>query len=157
MFSVNFYMEGEDKKSIWPGFSENSRVLRWICDRVDNLCDATRTAIGYLPMYRAFDTTGLGLKPQQVHKLIEVNTELWLAEIKRIRANFERFGTLRFPTTLTDQLGLLEKRLSLQEDEPPTHNKELLVRKTLHQSSLSFFFLKLLKRTGHTILYLGLG
>jgi len=126
IFSVNWYLEGEDGKPIWPGFAENSRVLRWICERVDRTVEATHTPIGCIPTYRDFDTTGLDLLPQQVHKLIEVSPEKWFEEIKSIRKHFEKFGST-LPRALMDQLESLEKRLHVQEDQPPTHNKSLLV------------------------------
>jgi phosphoenolpyruvate carboxykinase (GTP) len=124
IFSVNWFLE-DNGKYLWPGFGENSRVLKWICERVDGAAEADRTSIGFVPSFRSFDTTGLDLSPSVVHKLLEVSHSEWRTEIPGIRKFFQTLGS-RLPSALTEQLDLLEKRLQLSHDQPPTHNKKLL-------------------------------
>jgi len=110
---------------IWPGFGENSRVLKWICERIDGTGLATRTPIGYVPAQRGLDTAGMNISPDRVLKLLKVDAEAWLKEVSSIRQFFDTLGP-KLPNDLTRQLDQLEKRLHVHEDQPPTHNKALL-------------------------------
>jgi phosphoenolpyruvate carboxykinase (GTP) len=125
IFSVNWFQEDENKKPVWPGFGENSRVLQWICDRIDGNCDATRTAIGYVPSTRDFNSTGLDVTVDALMKLFAIDSAEWLGEVEQIKKSFQTFGA-QFPAELTEQADQLEKRLHVGEDQPPTHNKQLL-------------------------------
>ena len=110
---------------IWPGFGENSRVLKWICERIDGTGLATRTPIGYIPAQRGLDLDGLNISPDRVLKLLQVDTQAWLKEVGAIRTFFNTLGP-KFPHDITKQLDQLEKRLHIDEDVAPTNNKALL-------------------------------
>ena len=110
---------------VWPGFGENSRVLKWICERIDGTGLATRTPIGYVPAQRGLDASGLNIPPDRILKLLQVDTQAWLKEVANIRTFFDSLGP-KFPHDITKQLDQLEKRLHMDEDEAPTHNKALL-------------------------------
>jgi phosphoenolpyruvate carboxykinase (GTP) len=111
LFWVNWFRRGDDGSFLWPGFGENSRVLKWILERVTGEGDAVATAIGRVPAEGALDTTGLDLDPGVLAELTTVDREKWRQELTQIEAHYETFGE-RLPGVLHDQLKDLEKRLA---------------------------------------------
>ncbi len=111
IFFVNWFRRDEDGRFLWPGFGENSRVLKWVFERVAGGGDAIETAIGYLPAPGAIDTTGLDVEPADMETILSVDKDGWATAIPQIRAHFEQFAE-RLPTQLDDQLDALEKRLA---------------------------------------------
>ena len=111
IFFVNWFRRDEDGRFLWPGFGENSRVLKWVFERVAGGGDAIETAIGYLPAPGAIDTTGLDVEPADMETILSVDKDGWATAIPQIRAHFERFAE-RLPTQLDEQLDALEKRLA---------------------------------------------
>jgi phosphoenolpyruvate carboxykinase (GTP) len=110
IFYVNWFRKDADGGWLWPGFGENSRVLKWIVERVSGKGDAVETPIGYLPIPDAIDTTGLDVTAEQMNELLNVDVEEWLKEIDSIREHYERFGD-KLPKALSDELAALEARL----------------------------------------------
>ena len=110
IFYVNWFRKDTDGGWLWPGFGENSRVLKWIVERVAGESEAVETPIGYLPAAGAIDTTGVDVTEAQMDELLTVNVEEWLNEIASIREHYERFGD-RLPAALSDELAALEARL----------------------------------------------
>ena len=110
IFYVNWFRKDADGGWLWPGFGENSRVLKWIVERVSGKGEALETPIGYLPAPDAIDTAGLDVTAEQMEELLNVNTEEWLNEIESIREHYERFGDT-LPKALSDELAALEARL----------------------------------------------
>ena len=110
IFYVNWFRKSQDGKFLWPGFSDNSRVLKWICERVDNKVDADSSAIGLLPKEGDLDLSGLTLAPESMKELMSVNASEWKAEIPDIEAHYTTFGK-RLPQKLRDQLEELRTRL----------------------------------------------
>ena len=110
IFYVNWFRKDADGGWLWPGFGENSRVLKWIVERVSGKGEAVETPIGYLPAPGAIDTRELDVTEQQIEELLNVDAEEWLNEIESIRVHFERFGD-KLPKTLSDELAALEARL----------------------------------------------
>ncbi len=110
IFYVNWFRKDADGGWLWPGFGENSRVLKWIVERVAGQSEAVETPIGYLPAPGAIDTTGVDVTEAQMEELLTVNVEEWLNEIALIREHYERFGD-RLPAALSDELADLEARL----------------------------------------------
>jgi phosphoenolpyruvate carboxykinase (GTP) len=111
MFFVNWFRTGPDGKMLWPGFGENSRVLKWICERVDGRAAARETAIGRLPTPESLDTTGLDLRREDVKLLTAVDVAGWKNEANEIAACYAQFGD-RLPPALLQQLDALRERLS---------------------------------------------
>ncbi|MHC5081351.1 MAG: phosphoenolpyruvate carboxykinase (GTP) [Planctomycetota bacterium] len=111
IFYVNWFRKADDGHWLWPGFGENSRVLKWMCDRVDGKAEARKTSIGFLPGEGALDLGGLDLPPADLEALMHVDEAAWKAEIQGIREYFAQFGD-RLPARLASQLDALEKRLS---------------------------------------------
>ncbi len=116
LFWVNWFRRSEDGSFLWPGFGDNSRVLKWVLERLDETdsgmtADAVSTPIGLVPTSGALDTTDLDIDPDVLAELLSVDAESWRQEIPLIEAQFDFIGE-RLPETLRDQLEELEKRLS---------------------------------------------
>ena len=110
MFYVNWFRKSPDGLFLWPGFSDNSRVLKWMCERVDNKISAKESPIGLLPMEGDLDMTGLNIPSKDMEELIKVDVNEWKAEIPDIEAHFSTFGD-RLPEELNRQLKELAARL----------------------------------------------
>ena len=110
IFYVNWFRKDADGGWLWPGFGENSRVLKWIVERVAGNGEAVETPIGYLPAPNAIDTNGLDVTDEQMEELLNVDVKEWLNEIASIREHYARFEET-LPQALSDELAALEARL----------------------------------------------
>ncbi len=110
IFYVNWFRKTVDGKWLWPGYGENSRVLKWIFERVSGEGKAIETSIGYMPTEDAIDRGGLDVSEADMKELLKVNKEEWIKEIASIREHYKKFGD-KLPKELTDELNALEKRL----------------------------------------------
>lgn len=110
VFYVNWFRKSDSGKFLWPGFSDNSRVLKWMCDRVDGTVGVEETSIGLLPKEGDLDTKGLDLSPDMIREIMSVDTDAWKAEIPDIESHFAKFGN-RLPERLKKQLEEFKKRL----------------------------------------------
>ncbi len=111
IFYVNWFRKAADGKWLWPGYGENSRVLKWVFERCAGTGKAVETELGYMPTVDAIDRTGLpGLSDADMKELLRVDREAWLREAELIRENYALFGD-RLPKELLEQLEALEKRL----------------------------------------------
>jgi phosphoenolpyruvate carboxykinase (GTP) len=81
MFGVNWFIRGEDGKFLWPGFSENMRVLKWIVERVQGGSFAVESPLGWVPRYQDLDWTDLAITEDHFHKLVSIDREAWKQEI----------------------------------------------------------------------------
>ena len=112
IFYVNWFRKSEDGKWLWPGYGDNSRVLKWIVERCSGEGKAVETPIGYLPTVDAIDRTGLdSVTDEDMAELLTVNKDEWKAEAKSIRAHFESYGP-KMPKELFAELDALEARLN---------------------------------------------
>ncbi len=111
LFWVNWFQKDDAGKFIWPGFGDNSRVLKWIIERVEGRVDAVDTAIGRVPTHGSLDVDGLDLTEEHVHRLLDVDEDRWRAEIPLIEEHYDFVGE-RLPAALRDELENLEKRLA---------------------------------------------
>lgn len=110
IFYTNWFRRAEDGRWLWPGFGENSRVLKWMCERIDGKAEARDTAIGRLPADGALDLDGLDIPSGDVEELLRADKEAWKQEVDGIRKHFAQFGD-RLPGRLTAQLEKLVQRL----------------------------------------------
>ncbi len=110
IFYVNWFRQDENGKFLWPGYGENSRVLKWVFDRCDGKVHAAETPIGLLPNPADLDTKGLDLSAEKMSKLLNVDIDGWLAEVPRIRDHFAKFGD-RLPQGMRDEVDALDARL----------------------------------------------
>ena len=110
IFYVNWFRRGDDGGYLWPGFGENSRVLKWIAGRIDGTAEAVETPIGFVPAAGAMDLDGLGLSTEAVEKALEVDVEEWKAELPLIEEWLDRVGD-KVPAVLWAELDGLRARL----------------------------------------------
>ena len=110
IFYVNWFRKDENGRWLWPGYGENSRVLKWIFERVSGKGDAVKTEIGYMPTTNAIDTTGLDVSEADMAELLKVKKDEWLREVESIKEHYKTYGP-RLPQELQNQLAALEKRL----------------------------------------------
>ena len=111
LFWVNWFRKSDDGQFLWPGFGDNSRVLKWVVERLEGTAAAVDTAIGRVPTADAIDITGLDIDAATMATLLSVDNEAWRAEIPQIEAHFDGIGE-RLPAELRDELHELEKRLA---------------------------------------------
>ena len=113
IFFVNWFRKDEKGKFLWPGYGENSRILKYIVDRIENKDIGHRSPIGILPKENALDLSGLDISMDAVRKLIEMDRKGWEKEIQSIEEFYAKFGE-RMPKVLYRQLTELKKGLSLK-------------------------------------------
>jgi phosphoenolpyruvate carboxykinase (GTP) len=111
IFYVNWFRRDEDGHFVWPGFGENSRVLKWAIERMEGRAAAVETAIGHVPTAESLDTDGLQLTADELATALRVDDEEWRAELPGIQAWFEKIGRDKVPTTLWTELDGLRARL----------------------------------------------
>src|SRR3954471_17014451 len=113
IFYVNWFRLNDDGAFLWPGYGENSRVLKWIVERVEGSAEAQETPIGSVPAEGALDLAGLDeVTPERLAQALAVDPEEWRAEIPLIE---EWFGKTRHktPSTLLTELDGLKARLGV--------------------------------------------
>ncbi len=110
IYYVNWFRRDATGKFLWPGYGENSRVLKWICERVEGAAKAMETPIGRVPAPGALDISGLLMAPSALDELLRVDVDDWMAEVPLIKAHFEKFGD-KLPDELLQELTRLERRL----------------------------------------------
>ena len=111
IFFVNWFRRDDDGRYLWPGFGENSRVLKWVFERVDGNAEAIETPIGKLPTKHALDLDGLDIDPTDLDTLLSVDIEGWTRAIPQIREHYARFGD-RLPAALDVEVDALEAKLT---------------------------------------------
>jgi phosphoenolpyruvate carboxykinase (GTP) len=111
MFFVNWFRKSADGRWLWPGFGENSRVLKWICERIEGSGEAVETPIGYLPAPGALDASGLNVNAADLVELLAVDIEGWKKEAADVAENYKKLGS-RLPVALQKELDDLRARLS---------------------------------------------
>jgi phosphoenolpyruvate carboxykinase (GTP) len=111
IFYVNWFRRNADGKFVWPGFGENSRVLKWVVERVEGTATAQETPIGHVPTPDALDTDGLDLSAEDLATCLAVNPEEWREELPQIEEWFAKFGD-QMPALLLTELDALRARLA---------------------------------------------
>jgi len=110
IFYVNWFRQDKNGAFLWPGYGENSRVLKWIFERCDGKVHAKDTPIGRIPEVSDLDTKGLDLNAAHVQELLSVDIAGWQAEIPSIQQHFAQFGA-HLPQGLNEEVKSLEARL----------------------------------------------
>ena len=111
IFFVNWFRRDNDGRFLWPGYGENSRVLKWIFERLEGKVDAQKTAIGLLPAKSSLDVGGLNISADDLGAITSLDTAGWREAVPQIREHFAVFGD-RLPTKLHDSLNSLESALA---------------------------------------------
>jgi phosphoenolpyruvate carboxykinase (GTP) len=110
VYYVNWFRKGPEGKFLWPGYGENSRVLKWVFERVTGDGRAVPSPIGNLPAPGAIDVAGLKVADADMAALLKVDVEGWIAELPVIRAHFAKFGA-KLPAGLSEEFQALDHRL----------------------------------------------
>jgi phosphoenolpyruvate carboxykinase (GTP) len=110
IFYVNWFRKGPGGQWLWPGYRDNSRVLKWMCDRVSGRVGARPTPIGLMPKEGDLDLTGLSLPGQDLAELLRVEVPALRGEVPDMERHFHQFGD-RLPVRLGAQLKALVQRL----------------------------------------------
>ena len=114
IYAVNWFRKDDNGRFAWPGFGENSRVLKWITERLSGDADAQPTAIGSLPTPDSLDTGGLSVSEADLSLLLSVDTGIWQDEADHTREYFTTFGS-HLPDALWDEHEALLERLKAAE------------------------------------------
>lgn len=110
IYYVNWFRKDDDGKFVWPGFGENSRVLKWIVERLEGTAEGVETPIGILPTKDALDTGGLKLADSDLEFLLTVDKEVWREEAALVPEHLNTFGE-HTPKELWDEYRALVQRL----------------------------------------------
>jgi len=110
IFFVNWFRKNSEGKFVWPGFGENSRVLKWVAQRLDGKADARQTAIGLVPTKDSLDLSGIKISDEALDTLLGVDLDVWEEEAALIPDHYEKFGA-RLPQRLWDEYAALIERL----------------------------------------------
>lgn len=111
IFYVNWFRKSPAGKWLWPGFGDNSRVLKWMCERLEGKAKGKETPIGIIPAENELDLTGLSMSADNMKDLMNIDKKEWSAEIPDIQKHFDQFGS-KTPKRLLDQLEALKNRLA---------------------------------------------
>jgi phosphoenolpyruvate carboxykinase (GTP) len=112
VFFVNWFRKDANGKWLWPGYGENIRVLKWICERVEGTGKAVKTAIGNLPAPDALDLSGVGVNEADLRELLSVDIEGWKRELADTEEFYTKFGD-KLPKALKEELAKLKRRLEV--------------------------------------------
>jgi phosphoenolpyruvate carboxykinase (GTP) len=111
VFMVNWFRKDEDGKFMWPGFRDNSRVLKWMIDRIEGKVEGEKKELGLFPKIEELDLSGLEIAKETVEKLLSVSKEEWQKEIPMIEEFYSKFGD-KIPKELKEQLDGLKKKFA---------------------------------------------
>ncbi|WP_333768318.1 phosphoenolpyruvate carboxykinase (GTP) [Streptomyces sp. IBSBF 2435] len=109
IFYVNWFRKDAAGRFVWPGFGENSRVLKWIVDRLDGTAEGVRTPIGILPAPGALDTDGLDIPQADLDLLLSVDLPVWREEAALVPAHLETFGAHTPPELWSEYKSLVAR------------------------------------------------
>ncbi len=112
IFYVNWFRKSDDGSWLWPGYGENSRVLKWVFEQCDGTGKSVETPLGIMPTEDAIDLSGLEDKvsKENMAELLKVDKDAWQKEIELIEEHYAKFGD-KLPTELKDEFEALKKRL----------------------------------------------
>ncbi|MFI2610235.1 phosphoenolpyruvate carboxykinase (GTP) [Kitasatospora sp. NPDC018619] len=110
IYYVNWFRKDAEGKFVWPGYGENSRVLKWVVERLEGTGEGVETPIGVLPTVEGFDLDGLDLSKEDLDLLFTVDADIWRQEAALVPAHLETFGD-HTPKELWDEYRNLVARL----------------------------------------------
>jgi phosphoenolpyruvate carboxykinase (GTP) len=111
IYYVNWFLKGTSGEWLWPGFGENSRVLKWIFERIEGKAQAFSTPLGNVPLLESFDVSGLNLSTKTVEQLFAIDKKASFKDADELTAYLRKFGD-HLPNSITEQLQHLKIRLS---------------------------------------------
>ena len=115
IFYVNWFRRGQDGRFLWPGFGENSRVLKWALQRIEGTADAVVTPIGNVPGLDSLDLNGLEYDEESLRAVVQVHPTEWATETQWIEDWFGSIGAEKLPEALRQELADLNNRLNASQ------------------------------------------
>ncbi len=110
VFLVNWFRRGEDGRFLWPGFGENSRVLKWIIDRIEGRVEADETVVGYTARFEDIDTDGLEETEEDIREALSVNPADWERDLAD-NEEWLKFLGPKVPSEVWDEFKGLKDRV----------------------------------------------
>ena len=110
VFLVNWFRRGEDGRFLWPGFGENSRVLKWIVDRIEGRVEADETVVGYTARFEDLDTEGLSEPEEDIREALSVHPEEWDRDVAS-NEEWLKFLGPKVPAEVWEQHEALKQRI----------------------------------------------
>lgn len=110
IFTVNWFQKDENGQFMWPGFRENSRIIKWMIDRIKGKVGARETPIGLVPKVEDLYLEGLEIDRRALERLLEVNPEQWRKEVEESESFYAQFGD-RLPEELRHHMARLKASL----------------------------------------------
>lgn len=107
IFYVNWFRRSEDGSFLWPGYGENSRILKWAIERIEGKADAVETPLGFAPAPGSLDMDGIAVSTEQIEKALRVDRREWTSEIPLIEEWFTQIGP-KLPSEMRQQLATLQ-------------------------------------------------
>ena len=111
LFRVNWFRRDADGKFLWPGYSENVRVLKWMVERIRGTGRAEETPIGWVPSPGALDLEGLALPAERLRQALHCDAGEWLAALDDLEEFYGQFGS-RLPGPIAEQLAVTRRKLA---------------------------------------------
>ncbi len=112
IFYVNWFRKSPDGKWLWPGFGDNARVLKWMCERLEGKVGGVETPVGTVPKAGDLDVGGLKIGEAEIAELLRIDVDGWKGEVPEIEAYLNKAGD-RLPARMKAQLAALKKRVGL--------------------------------------------
>ena len=112
IFFINWFRTDESGKFLWPGFGENTRILKWIIERANRSTreGARETPIGWVPERGSLDFSGMKISKEKFKRLFNVDREEWKAELEEGQTFLAQFGS-RMPQRIWDEFHQLKTAL----------------------------------------------
>ncbi|MCG6533498.1 MAG: phosphoenolpyruvate carboxykinase (GTP) [Syntrophales bacterium LBB04] len=110
IFYVNWFRKTPEGKWLWPGYGENSRVLKWVVERIGGTGKAQETPIGYVPAEDGLDLAGMDISPEEVKNALHVDPDEWKKELPGMKEHLGTFGD-RLPQEMLTEYEKLKNRL----------------------------------------------
>jgi phosphoenolpyruvate carboxykinase (GTP) len=111
IFYVNWFRRNTLGKFLWPGFGENSRVIKWAIEQIEGENTSQSTPIGLIPSPGAIDVSGMEISSQELAEVSSVNVDEWRAEIPLIEEWFTKIGS-KLPAELEREFATLKAALN---------------------------------------------
>ncbi|MFC1576452.1 phosphoenolpyruvate carboxykinase (GTP) [Candidatus Omnitrophota bacterium] len=111
IFFVNWFRKNKSGRFLWPGFSDNLRIIDWILARAEGKVGAIKTPLGYVPRYEDIDMTGLKFSRKKWNELFRINKKDWLNELGEQKKFLGKFGK-SLPQEIRAEYKALQKRFA---------------------------------------------
>jgi phosphoenolpyruvate carboxykinase (GTP) len=110
IFRVNWFRKDDDGRFLWPGYSENVRILQWIVNRIHGRAEAAETPVGFVPTHPALDLDGLDVSPARLGQALRCDPDEWLGALDDLAVFYRQFGD-RMPEPIWRAHGETIRRL----------------------------------------------